>query len=240
MNTAFLAPLVMICFFPSVPSNLSIPEEFLDQITQEVMLLPMLLPSGVSVDSSTLEEHQKREATWGRPPNDPFTGVPFTATSQPLPNPQLKSRIDHFVLQEGMLGRDGMLGRRAEGENPQASRLLASQVAGQSHYSPSFSESSINNTAVQHNAGTRNTNGTLSSNNGNCTFNSQPPTIDGKSELGRKKKRELSGAFNDSSEDLTAEKQLPPQTKRPRNDAASGEYNLFCQIKTLKRLVFCC
>ncbi|XP_056274693.1 RING finger protein 37 isoform X2 [Pseudoliparis swirei] len=206
---------------PASPGNLSIPEEFLDQITQEVMLLPMLLPSGVSVDSSTLEEHQKREATWGRPPNDPFTGVPFTSTSQPLPNPQLKSRIDHFVLQEGMLGRDGMLGRRAEGENPQASRLLASQVAGQSHYSPSFSESSINNTAVQHNAGTRNTNGTLSSNNGNCTFNSQPPTIDGKSELGRKKKRELSGAFNDSSEDLTAEKQLPPQTKRPRNDAAS-------------------
>lgn len=75
--------------FSSASSSLSIPEDFLDQITQEVMLLPMLLPSGVSVDSTTLEEHQKSEATWGRAPNDPFTGVPFTSTSQPLPNPQL-------------------------------------------------------------------------------------------------------------------------------------------------------
>ncbi|XP_068461358.1 RING finger protein 37 [Clinocottus analis] len=202
------------------PSNLSIPEDFLDQITQEVMLLPMLLPSGVSVDSSTLEEHQKREATWGRPPNDPFTGVPFTSTSQPLPNPQLKSRIDHFVLQKGLLRKDGMLGRdetsgrRAEEENPQASRLIASEVDGQSQYSPSCSESSINNTAVRYDAGARNA---LSSNNGNQTFNSQPPTIDSKSELGRKKKR----VYNESSEDMTAEKQLLPHTKRPRDDAVS-------------------
>uniref|UniRef100_A0A3Q1K407 Uncharacterized protein n=1 Tax=Anabas testudineus TaxID=64144 RepID=A0A3Q1K407_ANATE len=110
------------------PSSLSIPQEFLDPITQEIMTLPMLLPSGVSVDSTTLEEYQKREATWGRAPNDPFTGVPFTSTSQPLPNPQLKSRIDHFVLQKGVVRRDGMLGRQGKGENPQASRLIASKV----------------------------------------------------------------------------------------------------------------
>ncbi|XP_068560227.1 RING finger protein 37 [Cebidichthys violaceus] len=176
------------------PSDHSVPEEFLDQITQEVMLLPMLLPSGVSVDSSTLEEHQKREATWGRPPNDPFTGVPFTSTSQPLPNPLLKSRIDHFTLQKGMMRRDGVLGRRGDGENPQASRLVASKVDGQSQRSPCLSESSIENTAIQYNAGTRNTNGTLSSDN------------------------DLSGVYNESSE---AEKQLLPQTKRPRNEAAS-------------------
>uniref|UniRef100_G3NU06 U-box domain containing 5 n=1 Tax=Gasterosteus aculeatus TaxID=69293 RepID=G3NU06_GASAC len=103
-------------------------EDFLDQITQEVMLLPMLLPSGVSVDSTTLEEHQKSEATWGRAPNDPFTGVPFTSTSQPLPNPQLKSRIDRFMLQKGTMRRDGAVGRQGEGENPQASRLVASKV----------------------------------------------------------------------------------------------------------------
>ncbi|KAI3372740.1 hypothetical protein L3Q82_023204, partial [Scortum barcoo] len=126
------------------PSNLSIPEEFLDPITQEVMLLPMLLPSGMSVDNTTLEEHQKREATWGRPPNDPFTGVPFTSTSQPLPNPQLKSRIDHFLLQNGMMKRDGMLGRQREEESPQASRLMASTVDEHSRSSPRLSESSTN------------------------------------------------------------------------------------------------
>ncbi|KAG8011780.1 Vasotocin-neurophysin VT 1 [Nibea albiflora] len=109
------------------PSNISIPEEFLDPITQEIMMLPMLLPSGVSVDNTTLEEHQKTEATWGRPPNDPFTGVPFTSSSQPLPNPQLKSRIDRFLLQKGMIRRDGMLGRQGEGENPQASRLISTK-----------------------------------------------------------------------------------------------------------------
>ncbi|KAJ3603889.1 hypothetical protein NHX12_028630 [Muraenolepis orangiensis] len=42
----------------------SLPEEFLDPLTQEVMTLPLLLPSGVSVDHTTLEEYQKREATW--------------------------------------------------------------------------------------------------------------------------------------------------------------------------------
>ncbi|XP_011613918.2 RING finger protein 37 isoform X1 [Takifugu rubripes] len=106
----------------------SIPDDFLDPITQEVMVLPMLLPSGMSVDNSTLEEHQKREATWGRAPNDPFTGVPFTSVSRPVPNPQLKSRIDHFLLRNGLTGLNGRLGRRGEGEHPQASRLVASAM----------------------------------------------------------------------------------------------------------------
>lgn len=106
----------------------SIPDDFLDPITQEVMVLPMLLPSGMSVDNSTLEEHQKREATWGRAPNDPFTGVPFTSVSRPVPNPQFKSRIDHFLLRNGLTGLNGRLGRRGEGEHPQASRLVASAM----------------------------------------------------------------------------------------------------------------
>uniref|UniRef100_A0A3Q3MSP6 U-box domain containing 5 n=1 Tax=Mastacembelus armatus TaxID=205130 RepID=A0A3Q3MSP6_9TELE len=161
--------------------KLSIPEEFLDPITQEVMCLPMLLPSGVSVDNTTLEEYNKREATWGRPPNDPFTGVLFTSTSQPLPNPQLKTRIDHFLLQKGEVRRDGMLGRRGKGGDPQASRLIASSVDRQSQNSPCLSKSSINNTSVQYNAGPININRTTlegtgsghSSDKGNDQFNSQ-------------------------------------------------------------------
>lgn len=221
-------------------SNVSIPEEFLDPITQEVMLLPMLLPSGVSVDNTTLEEHQKREATWGRPPNDPFTGVPFTSTSQPLPNPQLKSRIDHFLLQKGMMSRDGMLGRQGEGENPQASRLIASQVDGKNQKSPCQSKSSPNDSVIQFNAGIRNTNRTtqiedsglgLSSDHMNHTSKSQPLATESKSVLERRNKRDLN---EESIEGLTTENQLLPQTKRQRNDAC--EYDMFCKIKILKHI----
>ncbi|XP_032372753.1 RING finger protein 37 [Etheostoma spectabile] len=210
------------------PSKLSIPEEFLDPITQEVMMLPMLLPSGVSVDNTTLEEHQKREATWGRTPNDPFTGVPFTSTSQPLPNPQLKSRIDLFLLQQGMMSRDGMLGRQRDGENPQASRLITSEVHGQSQYSPCLSESTNNNTTIQYNVGTRNTNRTAqkevtglghSSDNGNHKYNSQPLTTETKSDRG--KKRDLIDISKDSTEALTADRHLLPPSKRPRHYAVS-------------------
>ncbi|XP_008284841.1 RING finger protein 37 [Stegastes partitus] len=203
---------------PQTSPNLSIPEEFLDPITQEVMVLPMLLPSGVSVDNTTLEEHQKREATWGRPPNDPFTGVPFTSTSQPLPNPQLKIRIDQFLLQKGMLSRDGMLGRREQGEDPQASRLIASKVYGQSQNSPHSSKCS---TSIQYNTDTVNTNRQIedagpSLDNRNHMSNAR--STDGQSELDRRKKRDPSEISRESTE---AEKQLPAQTKRPRSDSTS-------------------
>ncbi|XP_023249945.1 RING finger protein 37 isoform X2 [Seriola lalandi dorsalis] len=233
-RTVFFAPSVRHINQPlqaATPPSLSIPEEFLDPITQEVMTLPMLLPSGVSVDNTTLEEYQKREATWGRAPNDPFTGVPFTSNCQPLPNPQLKTRIDHFLLQRGDVRRDGMLGRQGEGENPQASRLIPSKVDGQSQNSTCISKSSINNTSIQYNAGTRNTKRTAqiedtglghSSDNGNHTTNSQPLTTDGESETDRRKKRSLSGISKESTEELTTEKQLLPQTKRPRNAAVSA------------------
>ncbi|XDB56474.1 hypothetical protein ABFV05_010090 [Capra hircus] len=81
-----------------------IPEEFLDPITLEIMPFPMLLPSGKVIDQSTLEKCNRSEATWGRVPSDPFTGVAFTPHSQPLPHPSLKARIDHFLLQHSIPG----------------------------------------------------------------------------------------------------------------------------------------
>ena len=192
------------------------------------MLLPMLLPSGVSVDRTTLDEHQKREATWGRAPNDPFTGVPFTSTSQPLPNPHLKSRIDHFLLQKGMMGRDGMLGRQREAEKPQASRLLASKDNGRSACQR---ESSPNSSAVS-----RNTNRTTqiqpsasvpSSDNVNHLSKPQPLSMDNKSVEGRNK-RHLN---RESVEGSTTENQLLPQKKKQRSDLC--EY-ISCMMKILK------
>ncbi|KAI5614082.1 RING finger protein 37 [Silurus asotus] len=107
------------------PNNTSlettIPEEFYDPLTQELMVLPMILPSGMVVDNSTLEEYEKQEAAWGRMPNDPFTGVPFTKDSKPLPNPHLKNRIDSLLLQTGHIGirtKNSLLNK------PQPSRLI--------------------------------------------------------------------------------------------------------------------
>lgn len=198
-------------------SNLSIPEEFLDPITQEVMKLPMLLPSGMSVDNSTLEEHQKREATWGRPPNDPFTGVPFTSTSQPLPNPQLKSRIDLFLLQKGIMGKDGMLGRQSERENPQVSRLLASRVDGESQKSLHHEKNSIGSIVVNCNAGNRNSNGSGHlSENAAFISSSQCVTTEINSEFEGRKKRDRNELTKEPSSELTTEKQPVPQMKRPR------------------------
>ena len=52
-----------------------IPDRFLDEITCEVMTLPMLLPSGHFVDRSTLDKLHHTDSTYGRPPCDPFTGI---------------------------------------------------------------------------------------------------------------------------------------------------------------------
>ncbi|XP_023658881.1 RING finger protein 37 isoform X2 [Paramormyrops kingsleyae] len=116
---------------PSPPTSDSpfpdsnIPQEFLDPFTQEVMTLPLLLPSGVVIDNTSLEKYQRQEASWGRLPNDPFTGIPFTRDSQPLPNPDMKGRIDRFLLHGGAaVGRTGQLGRVVQQELPHPSRLV--------------------------------------------------------------------------------------------------------------------
>lgn len=117
-----------------ISPDILIPEEFLDPLTQELMVFPMILPSGMVIDNSTLEEYQKREATWGRLPNDPFTGVPFAQNSKPLPNTALKSRIDRLVLQTGCTGVGNKLMNK-----PQSSRLIVSPNAGEARSSANFS-----------------------------------------------------------------------------------------------------
>ena len=51
------------------------PGQYLDEITCELMALPMLLPSGHFVDRSTLEKLRHTDSTYGRLPSDPFTGI---------------------------------------------------------------------------------------------------------------------------------------------------------------------
>ncbi|XP_042226749.1 RING finger protein 37-like isoform X2 [Homarus americanus] len=81
-----------------IKDSLEIPEDFLDPLTCDVMTVPLLLPSGHSIDAYTLERFITNEALWGRPPSDPFTGVPFRVGMKPSPNVLLKARIDRFLL----------------------------------------------------------------------------------------------------------------------------------------------
>lgn len=79
----------------------SIPSEFIDPLTNDLMAFPILLPCGQSIDIKTHERYIEEEAKWGRSPNDPFTGKPYTQSSKFVPNTALKARIDHFILQNG-------------------------------------------------------------------------------------------------------------------------------------------
>uniref|UniRef100_UPI00358ECBA0 RING finger protein 37 isoform X2 n=1 Tax=Myxine glutinosa TaxID=7769 RepID=UPI00358ECBA0 len=92
-----------------------LPEEFKDTITRELMMMPMLLPSGQTVDQTTLDRFFKSEEQWGRKPSDPFTGRHFVDGHRPLPNVLLKSRIDHFLLQSGA-SQFNVLGRQTQSE----------------------------------------------------------------------------------------------------------------------------
>ncbi|XP_057651571.1 RING finger protein 37 [Diorhabda carinulata] len=76
-----------------------IPEDFKDDLTYEIMTIPMTLPCGKTIDQSTLEKHLESEKCFGRKPCDPFTGVKFNDSLKPVMNVALKSRIDMFMLQ---------------------------------------------------------------------------------------------------------------------------------------------
>ena len=78
--------------------SLSVPDEFKDQITFDIMACPVLLPSGKNIDQSSLDKFINTEASWGRPPSDPFTGLEFTQGRQPIANTALKARIDEFTF----------------------------------------------------------------------------------------------------------------------------------------------
>ncbi|KAH6941143.1 hypothetical protein HPB50_014306 [Hyalomma asiaticum] len=79
-------------------AEFQIPTDFQDALTFELMTQPVLLPSGQVVDQSTLDKHVETDEKWGRPATDPFTGVKLAGVNGPKSLPELKSRIDHFVV----------------------------------------------------------------------------------------------------------------------------------------------
>ena len=65
-------------------NSLSIPDKYTDELTCEVMLVPMKLPSGHFVDKATLERLEENDLSYGRQPCDPFTGE---STARSFTNP---------------------------------------------------------------------------------------------------------------------------------------------------------
>jgi len=88
-----------------------VPEEFLDSITQTLMLLPMTLPSGHNVDRTTVDRCGQMFASWGGQPRDPFTGRLFSKSHQPVFNAALKARIDKFSFSAPSRGKEVMRGK---------------------------------------------------------------------------------------------------------------------------------
>lgn len=79
-------------------SHVDIPDDMLDPLTLEVMRFPILLPSGHNIDRSTLDKHVKFQSEYGNAASDPFTGILFSESHNPIPNVKLKFRIDEFNL----------------------------------------------------------------------------------------------------------------------------------------------
>ena len=101
----------------SCSNKLIIPEDFMDPITYDMMVLPVLLPSGHTIDSATLEKCIKEDERHGRIPLDPFSGIPLRSGSEAVPNTALKLRIDRFLLQNKMYRNPGSHWRQTSGVN---------------------------------------------------------------------------------------------------------------------------
>lgn len=127
----------------SYSCSASLPEDFIDPITCELMTVPVLLPSGHNIDTSTLEKHTTAERSWGRLPSDPFTGKVFSGTSKPVPNSALKVRIDKFLLTSGVstssygrtVGRENSLSRESNLNNSLQLKPNSDAPSGESNKS---------------------------------------------------------------------------------------------------------
>lgn len=80
-----------------VSKNTIIPSEFIDTITQEIIRIPIRLPSTQVIDKSTWdrylnEQHKNKEVV-----KDPFTNLPIKDSNVHI-DENLKSKIDHFIL----------------------------------------------------------------------------------------------------------------------------------------------
>ncbi len=97
-----VSPLKIIKANSKESQFIEIPAEFLDELTHEIMRVPILLPSKKYIDKSTLDKYfdeQKKLCNSNSDHRDPFTNVPFDNKShKPIIDEKLKSKIDKFIF----------------------------------------------------------------------------------------------------------------------------------------------
>ena len=74
-------------------TNIEIPSEFIDDITQEMIRIPVRLPSSKIIDKSTLDRCTVEQKML----KDPFTNLPIDK-SKLIIDEKLKTKIDHFIF----------------------------------------------------------------------------------------------------------------------------------------------
>lgn len=102
-----------------------IPADFLDALTADLMLIPMLLPSGYLIDRTTLEKCIAEDNRWCRAPRDPFTLKAFTGMTQPVVAQQLKGRIDQFLSERQDDPKYRQYGRVLDARRPPTEQNLS-------------------------------------------------------------------------------------------------------------------
>jgi hypothetical protein len=78
--------------------DVEIPAEFIDELTHEIMKMPIRLPSRKFVDKSTLDKYLAEETLKNQAPRDPFTRLAFSSDYKPIIDEILKAKIDRFLF----------------------------------------------------------------------------------------------------------------------------------------------
>lgn len=81
-----------------------VPDEFIDALTNEMMRMPVRLPSNKHIDQSTLDKYLEEKKKNKCLPNDPFTCINFDSKYKPIFDEMLKSKIDKFLFDN--IGRE--------------------------------------------------------------------------------------------------------------------------------------
>ena len=105
-NTTFQSEIVL-----QSPQKIEIPIEFLDELTFDLMRMPMILPSKKRIDKSTLDTYLEELKRNKQTEKDPFTQKEFSSGSQPVIDESLKAKIDRFLLDtqnSGMVLKTGV------------------------------------------------------------------------------------------------------------------------------------
>jgi hypothetical protein len=110
----------------------NIPNEFIDSITQEMIRVPIRLPSSKIVDKSTLDRYMEEQIKNKETIKDPFTNIPLEKNSLKI-DESLKSKIDHFLLDNNSLSEIDSSKKRKSNEQ-YCSLCLNSKSTGKNFY----------------------------------------------------------------------------------------------------------